>query len=705
MIDSVADALQLTGGKTLSLVRQTETMECGHACLAMILQYYGHDIDIASMRARYPASAKGTTLKRIMQMADHLKLVSRPLRLELEDLGKLKTPCILHWDMNHFVVLQSINKSKVIIYDPARGKLQIPITEVDRSFTGVALELEPSVGFEKKREKVQLKLQQLVTSLRGLWSNLAQIFLLSIVLQVIALLGPYHTQLVIDKVLPSSDYNLLAVLGVGFIVLVFFHQLVDGIRSWVIMYLGSLLNFHLINRLFQQMIRLPLDYFEKRHIGDIQSRFGSLSEIEKLFTTGFVSSVVDGIMVVITLTLMFSYSLELSLIALASTLVYATIQFALYKPIRNATEEQIMYGAKQDTHFLETLRAMQAIKIFGKEGQRHQDWSNKYVESMNAGIRLNKINIISGTVQGFLTGVEGVVIVWVAGSALLSSSFSVGMFFAFMAFRARFSSQAQGLLSSLFQFLMVRLHLYRIADLALQEREKNTDTPTLIQEGGDTSISLQKLSFRYSESEDYILRNLELDIKANECVAITGASGVGKTTLLKIMMGLLGPTEGKVLVGGKPLHQIGLKGYRAITAAVMQNDQLLAGSILQNICFFDIEVDLNKVIEMAKTASIWDEIEPMPMGLHTHIGDMGSALSGGQQQRILLARALYKQPKILFMDEGTSHLDIQTEQCINRAISNLNITRIIIAHRQETLQLADRVLHLVDGRLSTIIMQ
>lgn len=701
MIDSVADALQLTGGKKLSLVRQTETMECGHACLAMILQYYGHDIDIASMRTRFPASAKGTTLKRIMQMADHLKLLSRPLRLELEDLGKLKTPCILHWDMNHFVVLQSINKSKAVIYDPARGKLQMPISEVDRSFTGIALELEPSVGFEKKKEKVQLKLQQLLSSLKGLWPNLAQIFVLSIVLQVIALLGPYHTQLVIDKVLPSSDYNLLAVLGVGFIVLVFFHQLVDGIRSWVIMYLGSLLNFHLINRLFQQMIRLPLEYFEKRHIGDIQSRFGSLGEIEKLFTTGFVSSLVDGIMVVITLALMFSYSLELSLIALASTFAYAAIQFALYKPIRNATEEQIMYGAKQDSHFLETLRAMQAIKIFGKEGQRHQDWSNKYVDSMNAGIRLNKINIISGTVQGFLTGVEGVVIVWVAGSALLSSSFSVGMFFAFMAFRARFSSQVQGLLSSLFQFLMVRLHLHRIADLALQEREKNTDALTLVQAGIDTSISLQKLDFRYSESEGYILKNLELDIKANECVAIAGASGVGKTTLLKIMMGLLEPSAGKVLVGGKPLHHIGLKGYRAITAAVMQNDQLLAGSILQNICFFDLEVDLDKVIEVAKTACIWDEIEQMPLGLYTQIGDMGSALSGGQQQRILLARALYKEPKILFMDEGTSHLDILNEKHINQAIKQLQVTRIIIAHRQETLHLADRVLYLADGKLSS----
>ena len=320
---------------------------------------------------------------------------------------------------------------------------------------------------KKKQEKIQLKLQQLLSSFKGLWPNLVQIFVLSIALQVIALLGPYHTQLVIDKVLPSSDYDLLTVLGIGFIILAFFHQLVDGIRSWVIMYLGSLLNFHLVNRLFQQLIRLPLEYFEKRHIGDIQSRFGSLNEIEKLFTTGFVSSLVDGIMVIITLALMFSYSLELSLIAVAATLAYAVIQFALYKPIRNATEEQIMYGAKQDSHFLETLRAMQAIKIFGKEGQRHHDWSNKYVDSMNAGIRLNKINIITGTVQSFLIGVEAVVIVWVAGAALLSSTFSVGMFFAFMAFRARFSAQVQGLLSSIFQFLMVRLHLHRIADLAL----------------------------------------------------------------------------------------------------------------------------------------------------------------------------------------------------------------------------------------------
>lgn len=695
--------LNLFGSKKLRLVRQTETMECGHACLAMILQYYGHDIDMISLRTKFPANTKGTTLNRIVQMAHQLELSSRSLKLDLEDLPNLRSPCILHWEMSHFVVLESYQHKKAIIFDPAKGKLEISIEDLDKCFTGIAVELTPTSKFKKKKEKIQLKLHDLIPAFTEFWSSLLQIFVLSLALQTFALVGPYHSQIMIDKVLPSLDYDLLTVIGLGFVTLTFFHYLTSGLRSWVILYLGSLLNFHLAFRLFSHLIHLPLDYFERRHVGDIQSRFGSLSAIEALFTTGFVTAAVDGIMIITTLTLMLYYSLELSLIAIGATTLYISIQLILYRPIKNATEAQIIQGARLDSHFLETLRSMQALKSFGKERERHNDWSNKYVDSMNAGIHLNKINIISGTVQSFLIGIEGIITVWVAGTVMLSASMSVGMFFAFIAFRTRFSAQAQSLISCLIQFLMVRLHLERIADVALHEKENNVYSRGVSTEDLDNSISLQNINFRYAEHEPFLLSNVNLKIKSNECVAITGESGSGKTTLMKVMMGLLPPSDGYVYIGGKSLEQIGLRDYRNMCSAVMQNDQLIAGTILQNICFFDLDYNLEKIIQVAKASQIYEEIEAMPLGMHTQIGDMGSALSGGQQQRILLARALYNSPRILFLDESTSNLDVKNELIINQSIRDLKITRVIIAHRQETLNLADRTLYLNAGMLTEYV--
>ncbi len=692
MSDNFIDKLNLSWRRRLPVILQTEITECGHACLAMVLRYWGYHTDISSLRQRFPVDPQGTSLARIIQIADQVNLTGRALRLEIEGLAQLKLPCILHWELNHFVVLESVSSKRIIIHDPARGRRILTPEEVSKLFTGVALELSPSPDFEKRKEVQRLRIRDVISSIKGLWPNIIQIMVLSLIIQIASLLGPYQTQLVIDKVLPASDENLLTILGIAFLVLAIFHITIDTVRAWVVLYLSTTLNFNLVSRLFRHLIKLPIDYFERRHIGDIQSRFGSLGAIEDLLTSQFISSILDGIMLIITLVVMFYYSPLLTFITLGATVIYIIIQLALYQPIKAATEEQIVLGAKEETHFLETLRAVQPIKVFGREAQRFSEWTSRYADAVNAGIHLAKINISYGAVRGMLTATEAVIIVWVGGLELINNAFSVGMFMAFMAYRQRFSDQAQALLDNFFQFLMLRLHMERLADIALSPIEQDVDIDLRSDLELRGSVRLESISFKYSEESENILDNISLSIEVGESVAITGASGCGKSTLLKVMMGLLRPQSGKVLIDEIPLEQIGLKHYREISSAIMQNDSLLSGSIIDNVCFFESDINLRKVEKALRDAEVWGDIEKMPMGLHTFIGDMGNILSGGQQQRILLARALYREPKILFMDEATSHLDVETERDINDTISKLPITRIIVAHRQETIALADRVI-------------
>ena len=686
------NTLHFAWGKRLPVLLQSEVTECGQTCLAMILNYYGHEIDLVTLRQRYPVSLRGSSAWEIMNTAGKLNLSTRSSRIEIEHLSYLTLPCILHWNLDHYVVLKSFTNKRITIHDPARGKVVVSKDEFSKSFTGVVIEFLPNQSFEPKTESKKLRLVDFWSSMGGLWTSLAQIFLMSLALQAFILIAPYHMQLVIDKVFPASDYDLLFVLGIAFGGLILFENLVNGARSWAILYLGSTLNLAMGSRLFNHMLSLPMSYFNKRHVGDIQSRFGSIQAIQEMLSSGFVSGVLDGIMLVITLVVMFFYNVKLTLIAVAATLLYVLIQLAIMRPLKRIAEEEIVKDARENTFFLESLRAMQPVKLFGRERYRHSTWLNYFTNSLNAGIKLNKVKIVFQTVQGSIVGIQTVAIIWVGGYELLGSTLSVGMLYAFLAFSRRFSEQAQNLLVNVTQMYMLKLHLQRIADIVFQEEEKHL-TQQYATTGDNISgaIQLNEVCYKYDESDDNILNSINLTIQPGKCLAISGASGCGKSTLLKVMVGLLEPTSGNVLIDNVPLQRLGLRTFRSQIGVVMQDDCLLSSTLVNNICFFDEHIDMEKVELVCKQAQIWDDITQMPMGLHTLIGDMGSSLSGGQQQRLLLARALYREPRIIFMDEATSHLDVKTERCINQFISDLSITRIIVAHRQETLELADEI--------------
>ena len=461
--------------------------------------------------------------------------------------------------------------------------------------------------------------------------------------------------------------------------------------------------------LLRHLLRLPMNYFESRHIGDIVSRFGSLAQIRERITTGFVETFVDGVMAITVLIMMLIYSLKLTAVVVGAITLYTLVRLVLYRPLHQATEEMIQNSAKEQSNFLENIRGMQTIKLFGNEAQRQGIWQNRYAEVINSEIRLGRLNISFESFNKLLFGLENVVVIYLAALLVMSNSLSVGMVLAFIAYKNQLTSRFANFIEQIIQFKMMRLHLDRIADIALTKQEANRDGDLAYRGSNDNKVkgqlSLKNISFSYSDDQAPILKDINLTLNSGESIAITGPSGEGKTTLMKIMLGLLQPTSGKVLLDGMDITQLGLKNYRKQIAAVMQDDTLLAGSIADNISFFDPQPNYLKIEQCARHAAIHSDITKMTMGYNSLVGDMGSNLSGGQLQRLLLARALYQSPCVLFLDEATSHLDQENEAKISEQIKHLEMTRIMIAHRQETINMADKVFELQGGALTSTVAQ
>lgn len=702
MTDSALDILNLPARRRLPNIRQNEATECGNACLAMIAGYHGFKTDISSLRRRFPTSAQGMTLRMLAENAERLGFATRALKADIGDLTKIRLPAILHWDLNHFVVLKELGRSKVTIHDPAAGVVKLDYEEVSKHFTGIVLELTPTSAFEPRTEGTRLGFSSLWSKLQGFGSAIVQILLLSVVMQAYMLAAPQYMQVVIDTVLPAQDLDLLAILALGFGLFLIVNIGAKVLRRLVMLYAGSMMAYQVAINLFSHLAKLPLRFFERRHIGDIVSRFGSIEPIRDFLVKGLATGIIDGALVILTLTIMFIYSVQLGLVSLTALILYLALRLVMFRAFRRASEDRIVTAATEQTNFMETVRGMPTIKAFAQEDQRKQRWQNLLADSVNQEVRVERLSIVFDASSGMIKGLEHVVIIYLAATMVMEGEFTVGMIFAYTAYRQQFVENSQRLVELIIDFKMLGLHLDRISDIALAEPEQRTGKRISISRG---EVQASDLSFSFGDNMPAVFDGVSFNVAAGESIALIGPSGCGKTTLLKILMGLMAPERGEVRVDGTPLDKVDADSYRSQIASVMQDDHLFAGSLAENISFFDLDPDMERIRECARLACIDEEIESMVMGYETPVGDMGAALSGGQLQRVLLARALYRNPKILFVDEGTSNLDVEMEQAVNQAIRTLGVTRIIVAHRPETIAMADRVLEFQNGRIADRAIQ
>lgn len=705
MTENLLSKLRFGFGKELPLVLQTEISECGLACLAMVARYHGHDTNLAALRQRYPVSSRGMNLQQIAYLGTVLKMDYTGCRLELDEMDQLTLPCILHWELNHFVVLRQVTKKGIVIHDPAIGVRHLSWEEASQSFTGVALQFYPQADFKPIKEKKTISLYEFWRSLKGVQRSLAILFVLTLVMQFWALLNPLLMRFIVDDVLIYEDTGLLKSLCLGFGLMTVLSTATSVLRSMFLLFLTKILSLQVQNALFGRLIRLPLPYFIKRQTGDILARFGSLQSIQSLVTTTFVESTLDGLMVVISLSMMLIYAPMLSFITIVALICYIILRAATITTFKEMNEEMIAASSKERSVFLETLHSIQPIKIFNKEQERQSLWQTRLTDSFNVSIRTEQYTTVYAVANKMIFALENILILYFASLMIINrTGFSLGMMYAFLQYKGQFSGSVSSLVDNFYQLKMVDLHLERIGDIALEKPDRAFDEDDLQKTKKEVQgqITADKISFRYDMFDAPLFEKLSFDIKQGESVAFIGPSGCGKSTLMKILIGLLEVEEGSVRIDDQSLSDMALGHYRNEIACVMQNDMLLAGSIRQNIAFFEDNIDDQWVQQCAQIARIHDDIMKMTSQYETMVGELGSQISGGQQQRLLIARALYKKPKILFLDEATSHLDIQTEALVSAAISQLKITRVLIAHRPETIRTADRLLLLQDGKIQEV---
>jgi ATP-binding cassette, subfamily B, bacterial CvaB/MchF/RaxB len=699
-MSGVLASVRFGGRHRLPMILQSEAAECGLASLAMIAGFFGRNSELGDLRRHFGLSLKGATLEDLIRIGDGMGMASRAVRLELSELSLLKLPCILHWDLNHFVVLKSISRKTIVIHDPAHGARKLPMDQVSRHFTGVALELTPTGGFEARPAAPRIHLRALVGNMVGLKRSLVYLLVLAFAIEIFAMVSPLFLTWVVDHTLITADYDLLITLVLAFSLLLLIRNAVLWMRGWFLAVLGASLQVQAKTNLFSHLVNLPTSYFESRHLGDVMSRFRSQDTILKTITTELVEAVLDGLMASITLIVIFALSPALGAIVLAGAVAYGVLRWGLYVPLREASMEAIVWGARQDSNFLETLRGIRTIKLFNGLERRRSRWLNLTVEMVNRQLTVKKLQLAFRVSNSLLLGGLTILVVWLGAQRVIDNSFSLGLLIAFLAYKDQFLSRISELIDKAVDLRMLRLHIERLADIVLTKPETRMHVPLQVADRAPAAIEVRNLRFRYNPNDPYVLDGVNFRVEAGESVAIVGTSGGGKTTLLKILASLLQPEQGEVLIDGEPLKRIGTERYRGMIGVVMQDDDLFAGSIADNICFFADRSDSARIVECARLAAIHDDILAMPMGYGTLIGDMGTTLSGGQKQRVLLARALYHRPSILLLDEATSHLDVATESLVNAAIRNSSITRIVIAHRPETIRSSDRVIGINRGRVS-----
>ena len=679
------------GGRRTPLVMQSEQSECALACLAMVAGHHGREVSLAELRAEAGSAGQGAGLRELMQVAGRLGLHARPLRLEPAELRRLRLPAILHWDFDHFVVAVRASWRGLTIHDPARGRRFFPWGEAGEHVTGVALELIPGPEFSPGGQTPRMRLSDFWTRSAGLFRNLIGVLGLSLVLQLLALSSPFYVQLVVDEALVKHDAELLKILVLAFGLLALLRVAVTWVRGRLVLHAGEAMGFQMGSNLLHHLLRLPLPWFERRHLGDIVSRFGSLGPVQGLLTEGFAVALVDGLMAVTTLAMMLFYSPALTAVVLLALALYALLRLATLPLLRRRQQAQIAAGADEQTAFLETLRSVQTLKAFGRELDRHAYWQNRRARTVNTEMASARLGLGLGAANGVLFGLENLVVIWLGAHAVLDGSFTVGMLYAFVAFKGQFTDRVITLVDRGAELGLLRLHLERLAEIGRAEPETEP-VPAPALRRGRAAFECRGLRFSHGANLPPVVADLDLNLPAGGLAVISGPSGCGKTTLLRLACGLLRPTGGEVRVDGRTLGPDSLDAWRRRSAVVLQDDRLLAGTLGENVAFFDPEPDRAWLDDCAAAVGLEALIGALPLGWQTRIGEAGAGLSGGQRQRLLLARALYARPDALFIDEGTAHLDAASADLVSRLIERLPMTRLVVTHDPRLLPRADLLL-------------
>jgi ATP-binding cassette subfamily B protein len=682
----------------VSELRQVTAVECGAACLAMILNYYGYATSISEVQERCGVGRDGLTALEIVKAARLYGFRVRAVSVKQDEFRFVNLPAIVHWEFNHFLVVERWSENWVDVLDPAMGRRKLTLEEFDEGFTGVAVMVEPGAQFEQRAQQKTLTAWAYMRSLVQTRSTLTQIIGASLLLQLIGLGAPLITEVIIDQILPGKDINMLVLMGIGMLILIIMQATTTLLRSSLLIYMQTRIDAHMMINFFEHLLSLPYRFFQLRLNGDLLARVNSNGAIRDLLTNQLISTLLDGGTVIV----YFFILLTISKTIAEMSLVIGAIQIALLlftsPAIRRLTQRNLEAEGKTQGYLNEALSGIATLKAAGAEQRSLEKWENLFFEEMNVSLRLSYLSLVVSTILGIVGALGPLALLWVGAMQVINGTMSVGTMLALNTLAIEFLTPLGSLAGSLQQLQVVRSHFARIADVVGAQPEQDltrVKTPQRL----TGRVELRKVSFQYDQNAPMILQDINIRIAPGQKVALVGRTGSGKSTLGKLLVGLITPTRGDILYDGEPLENLNYQAVRSQFGIVLQEAFIFSGSVKENIALNNPDMDMRQIVEAAQMAAIDEDIEKMPMGYDTLVSEGGSAFSGGQRQRLALARALANRPALLLLDEATSALDVATEQTVERNLSRIPSTQIIIAHRLSTIRNADVILVLDQGRI------
>jgi ATP-binding cassette, subfamily B, bacterial len=649
---------------------QMSKVECGLTCLAMILTYYGRKTSISELRTRFGVGRDGTSALGIVKAARSMSMRVRALALQHTELRHILLPAIVHWQFDHFLIIERWSPKWVYVVDPAGGRRRrLTAEEFDAGFTGILITLEPGANFDRNAPVSPVTLRSyVVRGIKQAPGALLQILVASVILQIFGLVTPFLTKVIVDQILPFKISSMMTVLGLGMILLFSAQGITSLLRDWLLVYLRARIDIHMMLGFFEHLLSLPYNFFQQRSSGDLLARMASNSSIRDILSSNLIGTLLDSGMVVLYLFILLWQSLPFTLLTLAIGLVQVLLIIFTYRPIRELASQELNAQGKSQGYLAEALNGIATVKAAGAEQEVYNRWSNLFFDQLSISVRRSYLSSVSGTAMSALQAFSSVALLWVGAMQVLNGSMSVGTMLALNTLAGSFLGPLSGVVGRTQQLQLVQANLERLTDITAtspeQHRQAVQSPPKL---SGD--IQLENVCFRYSPDSTDVLHSINLTIKAGQKIAIVGRTGSGKSTLGKLLLGLYLPTSGTISYDSVPLQRMNPKMNR------------------------------EQAIHAAEIAAIHEDIVKMPMGYDTFVGEGGSALSGGQRQRIAIARAVAHNPVILLLDEATSSLDVVTEQRVAEHLETFACTQIIIAHRLSTVRKADVILVLDQGMI------
>ncbi|HEY1297889.1 MAG TPA: peptidase domain-containing ABC transporter [Chloroflexota bacterium] len=687
--------------RRVPVVLQLSRVECGAACLAMVLGFHGRRTGVAECRDACGGVRGGATADSLLRAARGFGLQGKGYALEPEACARVPLPAIVHWNFNHFVVLERWSPGRVDLVDPAVGRRCVPQAEFDAGFTGVALAFQPGPTFQRRaRDGGQTWLRYLarIWQVPGFKPLVAQMVVASAVLLALGLGLPLVTAATIDRVLPDRNTAALTILGLGLALLVVNQLIASYLRGTLLAYLQQRVDAQVVPDFVEHLLSLPFVFFAQRSNGDLMMRLGSHAIVRELLTGETISAPLDGVLVLVYVAVLLTRDALLGVLTVGLGLVQGAVLFATARQTHALTQHHLAAQAASQSYLSEAFRGVATVKAAGAEDRVLEQWSSLYATELNLAHERKRLAATVGAGLSALRVSTPLVLLWVGAHRVLDGDLSLGAMLGLNAIAAAALGPLSSLIANVQPMLLARAHLERIGDIF--EAEPEQASPGLVDAPPFSGrIELRNVSFRYDTGSDWVLRDVSLNIEPGQKVALVGPSGSGKTTLGLLLLGLHRPTSGKILYDGQSLDRFRLRSVRRQVGVVLQEPMLFANSIRRNILFNAPHLALEDMREAARQAHIADEIERMPMRWETLLSDGGGGLSGGQVQRIALARAVAPRPAILLLDEATSHLDVITEQQIEANLSGLPCTRIVIAHRLSTIRDADMIVVLESGRI------